>query len=229
MTSDRSGLKALARARRDEAARLTEAALADRPELARPALAAREEARIATRLAGYTPPTLDPSGPLPYGPARGGFERAELPDPWTGRPMPVRRRRGSSALGRLPEGLRAAAARYAALVEAVNAPGCPSLDAPRGGGLSDGGASSRCALAQRLGRAHEAIGPTLALPARGAQAHADRGRRSVSVRALVDMVCLEGRPLRDVLASHGWSRWAEHERRLGDALRAALERLSEVV
>lgn len=194
----------------------------------------KAEARLAGRVAGYTPPCLEPGGEMPFGPARGGLERVEIDEldggalaAERGNPrLVVRRRRGPGALSGLRAELRRAAVRYAALVEAVAAPGGLDLDGARGSGLSDGGATSRCVLAHRLDRARAAIGDAPVLHPRFV-ARSDRAL--VTVADLVDRVCVDGWTLELVLRSRGWSRRHEHRRALAEALVAALERLQHVV
>jgi hypothetical protein len=225
------------RGMRAEARALTDAAIGARdPGLAARAVAVRAEVRVVEAVRGYTPPVLDPSGPLPYGPARGGLDHVAIPDvaydPRAGRDQLVdrlvRKRRGPTALSALPARLRAVAEAYADLAAAVASPGCPNPDAARRGGISDGGATWRCAMAARLRAAHRAIGTGLVLVPRGPGAHRDRPRLSIGARAVVDMVCLRGCTLRGVLAAHGWSRFRLNEQRVSEALEAALTRMAEV-
>lgn len=234
----RPGTQAGARAAKDMARSLTSAAIdAGDAGLAARALTARAEAQIADRVARHVPAVLDPSGALPYGPARGGLVNVEMLepaiDPKTGRDVvkktEVRKRRGPSALASMPISLRLAAETYAALVEAHKSPGGPAPAGPRGGGISDGGATSRCELARRLGLAVEAIGDESIRFPPGSAMDADRPRRIVTVRRLVDLVCLKGWSIRRVLASHGWSRAKSRQKLLRDALEAALGRIADAV
>lgn len=230
--------KGQARALRVEAAALTKAAIETRdPVLASRALAVRSEARVSAMVASYHPPSLDPSGPMPFGPARGGLVRVLIPDvsidPTTGADkvteQAVRKRRGKSALSGLPGRLRSVAEAYADLVAAVGSPGGPGMDAPRGGGLSDGGAAARCALAAQLRDVQEAIGCGAVIRPRNRAAHADRSRVTITERGLVDRVCIHGHTVSQVLAAHGWSRRAAYERALRQALEAALRRMASAV
>ena len=234
---DQAGLVATAATRRAQAGRLTAAVLDGNPAGAGAALAARAEARVAASVAGYTPPCLDPSGPLPFAPGRGGLDHATIPgfafdataDALVVADRPVRKRRGPSALSRLPPALRAAGERYAALVEAVSSPGCPDPGAPKGG-LSDGGATTRCGLAEQLQRrALPAIGHGVVLRPRGLAEHTGRPRHILTVRDLVDRVCLRGWPIDRVLSSRGWSRRHAHGNACHEALAAALTRLARVI
>lgn len=197
----------------------------------------RAEARVAGQVAGYTAPHLDPGGDLPYGPARPGLDRVEIEetgiDPATGRDRQVRRvvrrRRGPMALAILPAALKATAERYAALVEAVGASRGSSLDAPVRGGVSDGGATARCRLAQRLRRARRAIGTGLILRPQRHGGTVGRRRLPVSALELIEAVCVRGWSLEQLLKRRGWSRKRTHTKILRTALEAALERLREVV
>lgn len=227
----------LARRRRAEAAALTGKALGGSPRFAAAALAARAEARLATRVASYTAPVLEPSGELPFGPARGALETAAIPeigfDPATGADLVVdarvRRRRPSRALADLPDHLVAAAAIYADAVERVAAPGCPGLDAPRAGGVSDGGAVRRTGLAQYLGSLAAAVGSGVVLDPYDPGCYAVAGRRALTALDLVNRVCVDGWVIDQVLASRGWSRRTAYRNRATAALRAALVRVAEVL
>jgi hypothetical protein len=220
---------------RAEARALTRAALeAQDPGLACRALSVRSELRVTETVRLYTPPVLDPSGPMPFGPARGGLDHVEIAevayDPRTGRDeltsRVVRKRRGPEALSGFGPQVRRAAEAYADLVAAMASSPGSCLAGPGRGGISDGGATTRCALAARLREARAAIGMGLVLSPRGHDAHADRARRAVTCIDLVDAVCLRGHSLRRVLADHGWSRWHNNEARLTEALKAALGRLA---
>ena len=201
------------------------------------AAALAREIGACCRVAACREQTVEPGGALPWGPARGRIATGEITE-WAYDARrdelalvtrPVVRRRGADVLARLAPELQAVAGRYAALVEAVAAPPAPAMDGPGGNGLSDGGATSRCALAARLRAARAAIGPGVALAPRNAEAHADRGRRAITTCALVDFVCVDGLALRHVLARFGWSRYRENEARLAAALLAALRRLEAVL
>lgn len=197
----------------------------------------RAELRLSARVAAYHAPALDPSGPLPWGPARGALEHGTVTDliwdPKAGAEavaeVAVRRRQGPPALIRLGPDLRRVAEAYADLVAAhASAPG-PRLDLPAGGGLSDGGATTRCALSERLRLSRAAIGPGVVLRPCAAAAHRDHARTELTVRWLVDTACVMGWALDRILASRGWSRYQKHRNACHDALAAALDRLSVVV
>lgn len=230
------GTPARARALRDE---LRARQCRDAPDTA-PAITRelRTELGLAARVAGYQAPTLDPSGPLPWGPGRGALDHASITDlAWdpqagaeTVAEVRVRRRRGPPALARLSADLRRVAEAYADLVAAIASSPGPALDGPRGGGgLSDGGATSRCALAQRLDLARHAIGAAVVLAPVAAAAQRDHARMALTVPWLVDGACLRGWTVDKILASRGWSRKQSHRRACQSALEAALARLAVVI
>jgi hypothetical protein len=235
---DRQGLLASARELRAEARALSAAALGGQPELAGRALTVRAEAAVAAVVANYTAPSIDPGGLMPYGPASGPLDHATMDQPlydhradrYTVAKQPVRMRRGPAALAGLPPSLCAAAARYLALVEAVSSPGGAATDGPGSLGISDGGATSRCALAEQLKRrALPAIGAGYVLRPRGPAAHADRPRHVLTVVMLVNQVCLSGLTIDRVLAASGWSRRHAYRKACRDALTAALSRLAQAI
>lgn len=197
---------------------------------------AREQATLelalARRVAGYTAPSLEPYGQLPFGPGRPGLERVEISDFATdaaGRPKLIlrqlRRARGPTVLARLPADLKAVADRYQALSAAIGSPGARDLEAPGGAGqISDGGAVARCAIATELRRAWGLIGGALVLPAAGGEC---RGRQlPLGRRALLDRVCLDGLSLERVLRAYGWPNKGETFREVSAQLRATLEVLA---
>jgi len=98
---------------------------------------------------------------------------------------------------------------YARLTERCAAEGmrCSSVEAGRGGvaGGQRDWIDGVIARSDHLGRFRAALGDGVALSPRGAQAHADRGRRVIRVRDLVDGVCIEGRTLSEVLDRNGWA------------------------
>lgn len=53
----------------------------------------------------------------------------------------------------------------------------------------------------------------------------DNARRAIPVRALVDMVLVQGMTLSDVLRQHGWAKKTDHLRMLRGELCAALDRM----
>jgi len=222
---------------RREAAALSSAAIQDHdPGLAARALSMRAQLRLVETVRGYVPPVLDPGGALPWGPARGALDHATIveveTDPHSGAPKivdrQVRKRRGPSALSGFEPQLRRIAEAYADLTAAVASVAGSWLSGPGGGGISDGGATARCALAKRLTAARVAIGDAVVLSPRGAAAQRDHARTALTVRALVDRICLQGWTIDHVLASHGWSRRQAYRAACQQAMRAALQRLAEV-
>ena len=71
-----------------------------------------------------------------------------------------------------------------------------------------------------------AIGDALVLEARGSAAQADRGRRGLKVRYLVDQVCLGQRTPSAVLAATGWPSQSVYRGKLVRALAQALDRMA---
>lgn len=117
---------------------------------------------------------------------------------------------------------------YAALHERCASEGlrCSSPEARQGGGGSDlDWIEGVIARSRRLARLQAAIGDSVALSPRGAQAHADRGRRVVRVRDLVDGVCIEGRTLSQLLRAAGWQDNGRTLKLVREALCAALDRM----
>lgn len=140
--------------------------------------------------------------------------------------------RAADALDRidgLTAGQRQAGRSYAALVERHDARGlrCVSVETMMQGRTGGAGhdfadrllheGSVIASLRRRIGEA-----PVLA-PRRGAGQ-----RAAIGALRLVDMVCVEGRSLDDVLRRHGWSCKGDHRAALRVALAAALDRLARV-
>jgi len=176
-------------------------------------------------------------GPLndvgPRGPARPELRREEVEvaayDP-AARVMKtttqqVMRRAPARVLRGLPDGCQAAAREYEGLVERI-----ASIRGPgdgRGGGVSDGGATTRCAWAERLRTWEAVIGQEVVIAQRGVHAHADRGRRAITRLDVVRAVVLDGKGTGDVLARFGWSRLAANQVAVREALCEALMDLAE--
>lgn len=118
---------------------------------------------------------------------------------------------------------------YAALTERVAAAGvrCASLEAAGRGGGGDGYSEALAADIRRLRALHRRIGDGLAQEVRRIRPSATgRGRSSIRVRALVDMVCLGNLALDEVLRRHGWARQRQEVRlELRRSLAAALDRM----
>ncbi len=236
--ADRAGLVENARLLKAEAKVVTTRALGGDAAMARCALAVRRQARVAAMVAGYTPACLEPSGPLPFAPASAPLDHAKIPevaydaklDGYVVTDRVVRRRRGRPGLAGMAPTLRAAGERYAALVEAVTSPGGPQPGAVRGGGVSDGGATARCGLAEQLTRqAIPAIGGGLVLWPRGQAQSLGHLRGLLTTQALVDRVCLKGWTIDKVLAWRGWSRRQQYRNTCREALEAALRRLAVAI
>jgi hypothetical protein len=119
---------------------------------------------------------------------------------------------------------------YAALAERCASEGmrCSSVEGGRSGGQGGQrdwieGVIARSAMLARL---HADIGDGVALSPRGAQAHADRPRRTVTVRDLVDEVCIKGRTLSEVLHRNGWLTDGRTLKAAREVLCAALDRMA---
>jgi hypothetical protein len=136
-----------------------------------------------------------------------GFHPVQAADAFDQMELQARRRKADG--GPLFTALQVDAGRaYAALAERCAAEGmrCSSVEAGRGGpGGGRGWIDGVIARSDQLARLRAAIGQGVALSPRGAQAHADRGRKVIRVRDLVDSVCIEGRTLSEVLDRNGWS------------------------
>lgn len=125
---------------------------------------------------------------------------------------------------------------YAALTERVACAGvkCTSLEAQTGGGDGRGSfIDSVIADSRLLDFCHQRIGDGVALRPRRVLAQADRGRRPITTRAVVDAVCLglvHGRPrgvvtISDLLFLHHWGRGPKAMKAAQAALLEALDGL----
>lgn len=121
---------------------------------------------------------------------------------------------------------------YIGLTEARAAAGvkCPmaSLLGGKGGGGGGGGfIDAYMDAGARLAAFHARIGVVVVMDVRR---HMDRdnARCSITARALVDMVCLQGRDLSAVLRAHGWSPKGATRAALRVALCEALDRMMGV-
>ncbi|MCA2014392.1 hypothetical protein LCM17_23075 [Cereibacter sphaeroides] len=119
---------------------------------------------------------------------------------------------------------------YAALVERHSSVGlkCVSVEAQGRGGKGSGGGSYMDAVVAEgdvIRRLEAAIGTGFALEVQRAR---DSKRRSITLRRIVDMVCLEGRTVTDALKANGWSIKGDTVTEARNALAAALERMSVV-
>lgn len=119
--------------------------------------------------------------------------------------------------------------RYAALVELAAADGTrvSRLDASRSGGDSMAWMDRHLDIAQELTILRNRIGFSAAMTVRrirpSARGEAHRG--PIMDRVLVDMVCIKGSTLDDVLKSHGWAVKGAHRKAVAQALCAALDRM----
>jgi hypothetical protein len=115
---------------------------------------------------------------------------------------------------------------YAALVEwrDGSAMKCASLETGREGGGSGHFIDSFMDRGRQLAELQVRIGDGVAMDVRR---HMDRGnsRSRITVRAAVDMACLAGVDLTEVLRRFGWAEKGEHRRQLRDAIRGALDRM----
>jgi hypothetical protein len=122
---------------------------------------------------------------------------------------------------------------YARLYERCAAEGvrCSSPEARISGGTGQSGRDwidGVIARGRMLAVIQAAIGDGVALAPRNARAHADRGRRVIRVRQLVDAVCVEGQTIAAVLRANGWGYGRPAPEQLLKALTDALDRMSLV-
>lgn len=157
---------------------------------------------------------------------RSGARRADAFDRMTADAKRAQAKARSGFVAPFTIGQVEAGRAYAALVERVEASGV-KLSSVEGIGASGGGGGQREAAVlddvRKLKRARGRIGNGLAKEA--VRKGSARGPRSITVRILVDMVCLHDRSLSQVLQRHGWASKGTHREELRVALRAALDRL----
>lgn len=119
--------------------------------------------------------------------------------------------------------------RYAALVELAAADGTKvsQLDASRGGGDSMGWMDRHLGIAHELTILRNRIGFSAAMTVRRIRptARGETQRGPIMDRVLVDMVCIKGCTLDEVLVSHGWAVKGAHRKAVTEALSAALDRM----
>ncbi|AZV00388.1 hypothetical protein pthi1_p23 [Paracoccus phage vB_PthS_Pthi1] len=119
--------------------------------------------------------------------------------------------------------------RYAALVERAAADGTKlsRLDASRAGGDSMGWMDRHLEVAQELAILRNRIGAGAAMTLRRIRPskRGETQRGPIMDRVLVDMVCIKGCTLDEVLSSHGWSIKGDHRKAVTEALCAALDRM----
>lgn len=211
---------------------------------------ATEGERLASIRAQAVPP--ERCGPdMPIAPARGevvafapmamqpsGQEGYELQHAgWRGRDalraadafdrMEAQSRRAGARSSLFHAGQIAQGRAYAALVERHAARGvrCVSVEtmlAGRTGGAGGSFADALLSESALIDRLRAAIGDGVALEVQRVRR---QGRRSVTVRALVDAVCIEGLTITAVLARHGWPDRGETLAAARSALAAALDRM----
>lgn len=212
-----------------------------------------EAARIAQiKAQGVVPETCGDS--IPHAPARGAFRVFQpirlYPDGKGGYVAKSAGYRGRSAIQRADvfDRMAASAARckkpmflsyaqvsigrfYRDLVERHTCAGlkCSSIETTRSQGSGRGGDFMDAVLRdrQKIERLRHRIGPGSALVVRRIRPSKRGSRTSITDRRLVDMVCLEDRPLSDVLKAHGWSVSGETSRALAKALEASFERMKD--
>lgn len=116
---------------------------------------------------------------------------------------------------------------YATLVERHESAGvkCSSVESSGGGGDGAGFMDAVLADAQAIDRMRARIGDGSAVVVRRHRPSKRGARATITDRRLVDMVCVEGRTLTDVLRSHGWTVRADLVRDLTKALADALDRM----
>lgn len=119
--------------------------------------------------------------------------------------------------------------RYHDLVELLSADGTKlsQLQGSFGSGDSGNWMDQRLALSREVEGMRRRIGTGVAMAVRRIRP-SDRGeaaRGPILDRDLVDMVCLQGRGLADVLKSHGWAVKGAHRDAISEALSAALDRM----
>lgn len=183
-------------------------------------------------MATWTPREVKPTASGNWREVRAGYagrrgaRRADAFDRMTEDARRAQAKARSAFLAPFSVGQVEAGRAYAALVERVEASGV-KLSSVEGIGGGDGGGGQREAAVlddvRRLKRVRGRIGNGLAKEAR--RRGGARGPRSITVRMLVDMVCLHDRSLSEVLKRHGWAQKGQHREELRIALRAALDRL----
>lgn len=117
---------------------------------------------------------------------------------------------------------------YASLVERHEAGGmkCASLEARGGGGQGGGFADAFLAEGREIDAIRRRIGTGQAMVVRRVRPSARGTKMGILDRTLVDMVCLQGRDITDVLEAHGWAPHGDARKALRAALVSALDRMS---
>lgn len=116
---------------------------------------------------------------------------------------------------------------YAALYERVQSAGvrCSSIESLGGNGGQGSFIDAVIRVGRRLAALDGAIGVDVVLSPRGAQAHADRGRRVIRANDLVIGICVGGKTVSQLLQSFGWSRSPTARNKITGALCCALDRM----
>lgn len=139
------------------------------------------------------------------------------------------RRTGGKGSKMFTAGQIAIGRQYAALVERHDSAGvkCSSVEAGTGGGGDAGGFMDAVAAdGQEIARLRRRIGDGSAVVVRRNRPSARGSRTTITDRRLVDMVCIEGRTLAEVLRAHGWSVDSRLIADLVKALAGALDRMT---
>lgn len=123
-----------------------------------------------------------------------------------------------------------AARRYAMLVERHDAAGmrCSSVEAQRSSGGSGGGSFIDTVLYEGdvIRAMRRAIGDGVAMAVRRVRPSARGARVGIRDRVLVDMICLQGQTISQVLAAHGWADKGDNRAVCRKALCDALDRMA---
>jgi len=117
--------------------------------------------------------------------------------------------------------------RYATLVERHAAGGmkCTAIGRTGGGGQGGDFMDTFVAEGREIDLIRRRIGTGQAMIVRRVRP-SDRGTKSgITDRRLVDMVCLEGADLTEVLRAHGWDKQVKQRQVLREALAAVLDRI----
>lgn len=139
----------------------------------------------------------------------------------------ARGRAGKDAAPLFSAGQISAGRDYAALYERCAAAGvkCSSIEALGGAGGQGSFIDAVIRDSRRLAELDRRVGDDVVLSPRGANAHADRGRKVVRTSDLVHAVCVEGQTISQMLQRFGWSQTPKARKKTTDALCAALDRM----
>ncbi|APG45683.1 hypothetical protein [Phaeobacter porticola] len=105
---------------------------------------------------------------------------------------------------------------------------CSSLEAVRSGGGGQGGEFVDAVLRDReeITLMRRRIGTGSAIEVRRVRPSKRGSRTTITNQRLVDMVCIEGKSLRDVLEAHGWSVYGETTKAVRQALAGLLDAMA---